>query len=74
MDLRVFARGDLIIDKKLKSHGLIVKTEAKTITIKWFKSLDLKKTVGLGETMLTKEFIRKQIMKGEFIHQEGKKK
>ena len=34
MELHVFNRGDLIVDKKLKSHGLIIKVERKRRTLK----------------------------------------
>ena len=74
MDLRVFNRGDLIIEKTLNSHGLIVKTDLKSITIKWFKTSKMKRIVGLNEVVHLKTFVRKQIMMGNFIHQERKEK
>jgi len=69
MKIVIFKRGDLIIDKTRNLHGLIVKVERSTVTVKWANHKNNSR-LGQREILLPTEYLRKQIMKGAYAHQE----
>jgi|AntAceMinimDraft_6_1070360.scaffolds.fasta_scaffold02906_11 hypothetical protein len=64
MKIAVFSRGDIIVDKNQKLHGLILKNSNGILTIKWTQ--DRKGVV--RETLLASDFVRKQMMRGNYSH------
>lgn len=63
-----FSRGDLIIDKTLDRHGLIVETSRTTIKVKWIKKSD--SFYQSNSVSFRTEYVRKQILNGSFVHRE----
>lgn len=67
-----FSKGDLIVDKVLNRHGLIVAHEGSIVKIKWIQKPD--SMFSGGEESFQSQYVRNKIVKGDFVHQEKKDK